>query len=220
MAVQTEGKRLYDGLVGEVESPARFSREEVTILSGQNVGVLAVLGKVTKSIPTTGSADAGNTGAGTLTGVTGGDDTQIGTYTLTCTEVSAGAGTFKVEAPNGEALPDATVGTAYANPQLNFTINDGDPDFALGDIFTIVVAAGSGKCVAIDFDAVDGSQQAYGIAADDYDASSADLKGVAFVRDARFIESALVWPAGATTDQKNKALAELKAAGMMTAEAA
>lgn len=220
MAVQTEGKRLYDGLLGEVESPSRFSREEVTILSGENVGVLSVLGKINKSIPTAGTADAGNTGTGTMTLVTGGDDTQLGTYTLTCTAAAANGGTFAVAAPNGEALPDAEVGVAYANPQLNLTINDGGTDFAVGDIFTVVVAAGSGKCKAIDFTAVDGSQQAYGVAAGDYDASAADVKGVAFVREAKFIESALVWPDGATADQKNKALAELKAMGIITAAAA
>ena len=220
MAVQTEAKRLYDGLVGEVESPSRFSREQVTILSGENVGVLSVLGKITKSIPAAGIADAGNTGNGTLTLVTGGDDAQIGTYSITCTEAAENGGTFAVVAPNGEALPDAQVGQAYANPQINFTINDGATDFAAGDSFTIEVAEGSGKCTAIDFTAVDGSQQAYGIAAGDYDASSADVKGVAFVRDARFIASALAWPDGATADQKNKALAELKAMGIITAEAA
>lgn len=220
MALQTEGKRLYDGLLGEVESPARFSREQVTILSGQNIGVLSVLGKITKSIPANGTADAGNTGDGTLTGVAGGDDTQVGTYTLTCIAAAANGGSFAVEAPNGEALPDAVVGEAYANPQINLTINDGAADFIVGDKFTIEVAEGSGKCKAIDFDAVDGSQQAYGIAAGDYDASAADVKGVAFVRDARFIASALVWPDGATADQKNKALAELQAAGILTAEAA
>jgi hypothetical protein len=220
LLVQTEAKRLYDGLLGEVESPSRFSREEVTILSGENVGVLSVLGKITKSLPTAGTADAGNTGNGTMTQVSGGDDTQIGTYTLTCTATAADGGTFAVAAPNGEALPDAEVGAAYVNPQINFTIGDGATDFAVGDIFTVEVSAGSGKCKAIDFDAVDGSQQACGIAAGDYDAGAADVKGVAFVRDASFIASALVWPAGATTDQKNKALAELKAMGIITADAA
>ena len=220
MAELTEGKRLYDGLVGEVESPARFSREQVVIAVGQNIGVLSVLGRITKAIAATGTPDGGNTGGGTLTGVTGGDDAQVGTYILTCITAASGAGTFEVEAPNGEALPDAQVGVAYENPQLNFIINDGTPDFAVGDAFTIEVAPGSGECVAIDFEAVDGSQQAYGIAGGDYDATSAAVKGVAFVRDARFIVAALVWPAGATTDQMNKALAELKAAGIVTAEAA
>ena len=219
MAVQTEGTRLYDGLIGEVESPARFSREQIVVASGQDIGVLSVLGKITKSVPSTGAAGE-NTGGGTCTGVTGGDDTQVGTYTLTCVAEASNAGTFKVEAPNGEALPDAQVGVAYENPQLNFTLNDVGEDFDIGDTFTIEVAEGSGKCVAIDFDAVDGSQQAYGIATGDYDATSADVNGVAFVRDAKFIGSALVWPDGATDDQKNKALAELKAAGILTAAAA
>lgn len=220
MAVQTEGTRLYDGLIGEVESPARFSREQIVVASGQDIGVLSVLGKITKSVPTTGTADGENTGGGTCTDVAGGDDTQVGTYTLTCVAEASNAGTFKVEAPNGEALPDAEVGVAYENPQINFTLNDDGEDFDVGDTFTIEVADGSGKCVEIDFDAVDGSQQAYGIAAADYDASGGDVNGVAFVRDARFIESALVWPTGATEDQKSKALAELKAVGILTAEAA
>ncbi len=220
MAVQTEAKRLHDGLLGEVASPSRFSREEIIILSGQNVGVLSVLGKITKSIPTEGAADAGNTGNGALTLVTGGDDTQIGTYVLTCMAAAANGGAFAVTAPNGEALPDAQVGVAYVNPQINFTIGDGAADFAVGDTFTIEVTAGSGKCKAIDFTAVDGSQQAYGIAAGDYDAGAADIRGVAFVRDASFIATALVWPEGATADQKNKALAELKALGIITAAAA
>lgn len=218
MANTTESNRLNDILKWEQEN--LFSREGVTVASGENLTLGAVIGKITKSTPTEGTADGGNTGNGTCTGVTAGDDTQIGTYTLECTAAATDGGTFKVTAPNGEALPDAEVGTAYANEQINFTINDGATDFAVGDKFTIAVAAGSGKVTEIDFSAVDGSQNAYGFVIDDYDASSADVNGVAIVRDAMVIEDNLVWPTGATADQKAAAMAHLKAAGIVTREEA
>jgi len=136
-------------------------------------------------------------------------------FTVTVTTADHDSGTFSVLAPNGEALPDATVDSAYTNDQINFTINDGDTDFIVGDSFTIAVAAGSGKYVIIDFDGVDGSQDAAGFVIDEYDASSADLAGVAIVRDAIIVSTDLVWPTGATTDQKTAALAVLKTAGIV-----
>ncbi len=217
--VLTEGKRLYDGLIGEIQTPARFSREEVLIAIGQQIPVLAVLGKITKAIPATGQPDAGNTGNGTLAAIFGGDDTHVGTYVVTCT-ATAGGGVFDITAPSGESLPPANAGAPYVNPQINFTITAGGTAFAVGDAFTIEVAPGSGQVKRIDFAADDGSQQAYGITAADYPAAAMPTRGVAFVRAARFIERALEWPEGATFDQKAKALAELKAAGIITAEAA
>lgn len=215
MAALEEGKRLYDGLLGEVQTPQRYSRDEVIVLAGNNVAVLAVLGKITKAVPTDGLADAGNTGDGTCENVVGGDDTQLGTYRVVCVEAIADGGRFRVIGPNGEALPDAEVGVAYENPQIEFDLVDAAADFAVGDEFTIAVAKGSEKVKPIDFVAVDGSQQACGIACDNYDATDADVRGVAIVRDAAFMESVLVWPDGATEEQKAKALAELKAAGVL-----
>jgi hypothetical protein len=218
MASLTEGNRLNDILKWEESN--LFSREKVTVLSGQNLSLGAVVGKVTKSIPATGTAGGSNTGDGTCTDVTGGDKAEIGTYTLTCVAAAADGGTFAVVAPNGEALPDAEVGTAYANEQINFTINDGATDFAVDDTFTITVGEGSGKVVEIGFTAVDGSQNAYGFVIAAYDASSADVEGVAIVRNAIINPDNLVWPDGATSDQKAAALAELKAAGIITRLAA
>lgn len=218
MANQTESNRLNDLL--KWEQVNYFSREGVVVLSGENLSLGAVIGKITHAVPTTGTADGGNTGNGTCTGVTGGDDVQVGTYTLECVAAAANGGTFKVTAPNGEALPDAEVGTAFSNEQLNFTINDGSTDFVVGDKFTIEVAAGSGKVTEIDFTAVDGSEDAYGFVIADYDASAADVNGVAIVRDAIIAESALVWPAGATAAQKAAALAQLKAAGIVVRDEA
>ena len=213
MASQTESDRLNDILKWEQEN--LYAREQVTVLSGEDLALGAVIGKVTRAVPTTGTADGGNTGNGTCTGVTGGKGTQVGTYSLECTAASEDAGTFKVTAPDGGALPDAEVGTAYENGQINFTLNDGSTDFAAGDIFTITVADGSEKAVEIDFAAVDGSEDAAGFVIAAYDASAADTEGVAIVRDALIVADNLVWPDGATETQKSVALAQLKALGIV-----
>lgn len=206
MTVFTEPNNLKDFLVWEQE---RYkSRKEATFLSGESISLGEVVGKITLSCPTTGTAGT-NTGAGTCTGVTAGEKTSIGSYTLTCAAAATGGGTFQVVAPDGGSLPDAVVGTAYTNQQINFTINDGTPDFAVGDSFTIPIAAGSGKYVAVDASAVDGAQRAAGIAIDDYDASGGDLEGVVIAQDAIITTSNLIWPAGATTNQKTAWLNDL-----------
>jgi hypothetical protein len=150
----------------------------------------------------------------------GDPDFAVGdTFTISVTEASHAGGTFTVTAPDGSALPDAIVDAAYTNPQINFTINDGSPDFAVGDSFTITVAEGSGKVKEIDFDAADGSREAYGFTLAAYDASSADLAGVAIVRDAVIVADDLVWPAtspAVSSAQKAAALAELALKGIVT----
>lgn len=215
MASQTEGNRLCDVLKWEGGVEKYHAREDVTVLSGQNLAVGAVLGRITKALGTV-AAGAGNTGGGTVTGVALGPLAQPGDYTLTCIETASGGGTFQVEAPDGKLLPPATVGAAYSGDHLSFTVNDGTPDFALGDTFTIPVVEGSGKVRAINFSGVDGSAEAFGIAAAACDATGGDLPGVAVVRDAVIDPENLVWPAGATADQKAAALAQLKEKGIVT----
>lgn len=187
-----ENDRLNDVLKWEQEN--LYSREKVTILSGQDIPVGGVIGKVKTSCPATGTADGGNTGNGTCTGVSAGDQVKLGTYTLTCIEAAANAGDFEVRDPDDVTLGQATVGAAYTSEQINFTLNDDTTDFAVGDIFTITVTAGSGKMKEIDFDAVDGTEDAYGFVIDDYDASEADKSGVAVVRDAVIDPDHLAWP--------------------------
>ena len=91
-------------------------------------------------------------------------------------------------------MPNAVVGQAYANDQINLTLNDGSPDFSIGDTFTIAVAAGSGQVVAVESAALDGSQDAYGFVIAAYDATLGAIDGVAIVRDAAIVAADLVWP--------------------------
>lgn len=169
------------------------------ILTGQNLARGTVLGAVTRVAPdpAVGTAGGGNAGAGTLTGVVLGRLTKLGVYTVACVAAAAGAGIFSVVDPDGERLDDAVVGVAYANDHLGFTLNDGNPDFSVGDTFTIEVAAGSGKCKKLDKTAVDGSQRPVGILAEAVDATAADKPGVRY-ETGIFNPEALILAAGTT----------------------
>jgi|GEM_PF-423937 len=136
-------------------------------------------------------------------------------FTVVVTEADHDAGTFHVVAPNGEALPDATVGVAYTNEQINLTINDGAADFVAGDTFTIPVTAGTGYVVELAPAAVDGSQTPAGFLIAAADASLAAVEAVAIVRGAQVVTDNLAWPAGITVDQKAAAIAELKLLGIV-----
>lgn len=189
------------------------SREEVTILAGsgadRELKLGQVLGKITKGSPTI-TPDGGNTGDGALGSLTLGAKARLGDYRCVCIAAAANGGTFAVIDPDGRRLEDATVAAAYSGSDLNFTISDGAADWVVGDSITVTVAGGSGKVVAIDFAASDGSQEAYGVLLGDVTApNGSDTVGAAVSRDALVVADSLVWPAGATADQKAAATARL-----------
>jgi hypothetical protein len=76
-----------------------------------------------------------NTGNGTLGSFAPGGEIADGTYVIKLTAAT----TFAVAAPNGDALPAGTVGTAYADAQIGFTVTAGGTAFVAGDSFTITV---------------------------------------------------------------------------------
>jgi len=159
--VITEGTYLNDLLKFEMDN--YHSREQVTVLAGQYLIMGSVIGKIkVGAVPTTGTAGT-NTGAVTCTGVTGGNKTKVGVYTLRCVTVVASGGVFSVKDPDGEALPEANVTVAYTNPAINFLLNDVGADAALGDTFTITVPVGSGKVKELNLTGIDGSEDAFGI---------------------------------------------------------
>lgn len=69
----------------------------------------------------------------------------------------------------------------------------------------------SGKVTQLAPSASDGSEKAYGVVIDDYDASSADVNGTAVVREAELGDKAMIWPSGITAAQKAAGLADLDA---------
>lgn len=207
--VYTEGNYLSDVILQEEDREA--SRDAVTVLSGQNLAIGTVLGKIT--IGAVSETHAGNTGNGamTLDATTPAiANAQVGVYKAVCITAAANGGTFTIFDPRGNALGNVAVGATFAN-QIKFVIADGATDFIVGDTFLIAVAAGSGKVMILTPAALDGSQYAYGILTSDIDASAADVKGAAIVRNAIAKDTGLVWPGGISAADKAAALAALEA---------
>lgn len=89
-----------------------------------------------------------------------------------------------------------------------------DRALILGQVLGKITA--SGKVKEIDFAGADGTENAYGILLYDCTApNGVDAEGTAVVDGPAIIaKSALVWPAGATANQKATALGQLKAKGI------
>lgn len=217
MSSKIEPNVLGDGIKWEESND--YSRKALTVLSGQTLALLAVIGLITVAVPATGTAGT-NTGNGTCGSVAGKAKTIPETFTLKCTTAATNGGTFSVVGSITGRLKDASVGVAYDSEYLGFTIADGTTDFAVGDTFTIAIAAGSGKAVALDPDGVDGRNRAAGIMVGAVDASAADKPGAAIVRDAMVAPDYLVWPAGITSDEKAAALADLEKLGIVAVTSA
>ena len=222
MNAHAESTTLGDVL--KCEAPNLYSREAVTVLAGDGedrmLKVGAVIARRTRATVTV-TADDGNTGDGeaTLADPPLGALAEVGAYRLACVTAGA-AGTFQVLSPRGYVLPDLTVGTAYEGGHLNLTVADGAADFVVGDTFAIEVS-GDGKVVALDPAAVDGTAEAIGIVAFDVTApDGADAEVTAILRDAVLADRAIVWPAGITEAQKNAAIADLVARGILVRKAA
>ena len=217
MALQTERKYLGDWLKFEADN--HYSREVVTVLAGSGAArellTGMVLGRITKGTATS-AAVAGNTGNGTITASPAvGQAAKPGVYRVVCIEAAADGGKFAVEDPEGILIGVATVGVEFTT-HLTFTIADGAADFVAGDSFTITVAAGSSKVKQIDFAGTDGSNAPCGLLLLDTTApDGTDQAGVAIVRNAIVSDNGITWPAGATSNQKAAAVAQLKTAGIL-----
>lgn len=213
MASVTENQYQAEFLVSEAEGTR--SREQVTVLTGQNLQAGHVIGKVTKAGTTTVTADANNAGDGAMGAIVVGNDAKPGRYVLTVVDPAANAGAFVVEDPDGINIGEGDVGVAFNAGGLQFTLADGGNDFAAGDQIFIDVDAGSGKVVEHDPAAADGSEVAAGILLAAVDATGADAAGVTIERDAEVNLSELVFKAGMTQDEKDAAVADLKALGVI-----
>lgn len=215
MPSNAEGKYTAEFLLSE--SPGSRSRENVTVLSGENLLVGHVLGRRLVS-PTFGAAAAlgtnvGNGVFGTVTAATN-LGAQRGTYRIVMTEPTTNLGTFEVFDPSGLVVGDGVVGTAFDN-QIQFTIADGGTDFVAGDAFTVAVTGGTYKVKEYDPADADGGQRPYGVLLSAVNATSADKAGVAVVRDAEVRSGDLSWFSGASATQKETAQDVLAAAGLI-----
>jgi len=167
----------------------------------------AVLGRVGIGTISAPAAGGGNTGDGTFAATpTAGKGAKVGTYTLSVRSAATNGGAFELRDPDGLPAGNGNVGVAFTGP-LNFTLQDGATDFAVGDTFTIAVAAGTGLFALSATAAVDGSQVPAAILAEDVDASADDKRGAIYIAG-HFNEHALNFGTGHDADTVRAALAD------------
>lgn len=149
--------------------------QQIQLMSG-NLKRGAVLGQqTTSSIDVT--ATAGNTGNGTIGTTSLGATETFGAFVLTAKTATD----FGVVDPEGNALPDATVGTQYANAEINFKITAGATAFVAGDSFVLNAIEATGNYVLSVKTATDGSQVPLAILAGSTDASVNPQQAGAYV---------------------------------------
>jgi len=96
-----------------------------------------------------GAITQSGTGNGTLSGVEASPSSITETWTLTCTAAATNGGIFSVTGSVSGAKPAATVGAAYDNGLIKFTINDGTTDFTVGAQFQIPVTQGAASAAGV-----------------------------------------------------------------------
>lgn len=199
------------------EGPGHYSRENITIKSGEGALVAGtVLGKTDGTV-TVGDPAFTGTGNGTLTKATPayGAGVQAGTYIVRLSEIATDSGQFIVIRPDGTVDGVAVVGTAY-DGQVKFTIADGSTDFSGAAQFTLAVTKTDFEWRSADPTNTDGSAVAAGILLDAVDATSAAVDAVAIVRLAEVNDNLVTYDAG-VDDAAKKATkrAELLAVGIV-----
>jgi len=165
---------------------------------------------------TSASVVAGtNTGNGAMGAVTVSNAAIPGAYVLTIKKAATNAGDFQVVNPNGVMVGNGTVAVAFTGGGLAFTLADGATDFAVGDTFTITVAAGSGNYAMHDNSGTDGRETAAAILFDAVDATLANAAGVSIARNAEVNADEITWKTGMSDGNKTAGIASLGTRGVI-----
>lgn len=121
------------------EPDGNRGRENGTLASGQDLAAGAVLGRINK-VQAAGPIPAiVGTGTGAMTALSFGPDIQAGVYAITLLATSATAA-YSVVAPDGTALPNGAVGTAYVSTHASFLISSAGT-MTVGDAYALTVTA-------------------------------------------------------------------------------
>lgn len=118
-----------------------------------------------------------NTGNATVSAIAAGASYKQGTYKAVCTDATHA----QVYDPQGDEIGIATFGTAFADPQIGFTITAGGTPCVAGDTFAISMSPPTYAYVPCTAGATDGSQFPAGILVDQTDASAGNTTGGIYV---------------------------------------
>jgi hypothetical protein len=191
---------------------AIFKTESI-ILSTGNLVRGTVLGILDMTVPSTGTADGGNTGNGTCTAVNRKRHMRAGVYTALATAATK----FNIKNTLGEVMGEATAGTQYTDREITLLITAGGTAFIAGDKFTITITVGNMECVIVNsLGTNDGRRLPYCVLAEDCDASSAKKDTVGYLAG-NFNAAKLVF-GGSDTIETHRA--DLRDLGIFTEETA
>lgn len=138
MATYAEPVRSYEAVLSD---QGNISYESVTLANGAgSLTAGSVLGKKTVVQAAAPIPTIVGTGSGLMSALIFGPDAQVGSYVITLLATSATAA-FSVVCPDGTALPNGAVGTAYKSSHLSFLVSNGGT-MTTGDKYTVVVTAG------------------------------------------------------------------------------
>lgn len=118
----------------------QYSREQITVASGQNLAAGQVYGKMTKVLAAAPIPAISGTGTGAMSALAFGPDVETGNYVVTLLETGSTAA-FSITTPSSLALPNGAVGTAYHSTHMDFLVSNGGTMTA-GDTYTVAVTAG------------------------------------------------------------------------------
>lgn len=193
--IATEGQfARYSSLVKMSDTPEKFEFHTDVMTANETGTPTYTLGTVlgTYLASPTGTAGAnvgtgnGVMGAITVTPATG---LEVGIYTVKITKAASNAGDFVVVSPGGRVVGNGTVGVAFSQGGIAFTLADGATDFVVGDSVPITVA-GTSKVAVSKATATDGSQvpsaiylgNSFGATQDTTLVSATDTKVLALTR--------------------------------------
>jgi hypothetical protein len=185
MAVQARADQQNFPFVLSGEAYTRSETIQQDAGRTADLDTFTVMAKDTVTIPTTMTADGGNTGDGTVTAVAAANPGSplVGDYTLECTAAVTNGGVFKLTDPGSNIVATeltmqagAGAATIFNAGGMIFTVTDGAADFIVGDKFTIAIAA-NGKWVPFDPSAVDGAEIPLGIFCGDTIATASLVAG-------------------------------------------
>ncbi len=204
--VAPDGTVLPNGAVGT----AYVSTHASFLIS--SAGTMTIGDAYALTVTAGGTPAIVGTGTGLMSAISLGPDAQNGGYRINILATSA-TGEFEVIAPDGTKLRRGQIATAYTSSHINFTIANGGTMTA-GDYYNIVVAAGSGKFVAVTPATYDGRHIAAGVIVNTCDATDADQDTVVIARNAEVSSARLGWGT-LTTGQQATATAQLAARGIL-----
>lgn len=209
MPVQTEKGHTAEFIISEATRTR--SRQNCIVGASQMLLVGALVAASLATAAAEATAAAGNTGTGVMGAITVDADAQLGVYILTIIEPASAGGTFSLEGPDGVELPTGKIGVAY-NGLINFTLADGDPDFAAGDSFEIEVTADDDEQQVVAWEV---GATAVGIIIEEVTtAADETAKSVIIDGDAEVNGNLLAYPEGSTLADKVEARSQLRRLGI------